>query len=80
VALNVVVLRENREEALTVTPRLQEIKDNFGNTHRVGLLGISRSTTQEDVITERYGPVEPCVWASRKPGSCSNGRSVMWAG
>jgi regulator of sigma E protease len=57
VALNVVVLRENREEALTVTPRLQEIKDNFGNTHRVGLLGISRSTTQEDVITERYGPV-----------------------
>jgi regulator of sigma E protease len=58
VALNVVVLRENREQALTVTPRLQEIKDNFGNTHRVGLLGISRSTTKEDVVTERYGPVE----------------------
>jgi regulator of sigma E protease len=34
------------------------MKDNFGNTHRVGMLGIQRSTTPEDVVTERYGPVE----------------------
>jgi regulator of sigma E protease len=26
--------------------------------HRIGLLGVSRSTTREEVVTERYGPVE----------------------
>jgi regulator of sigma E protease len=56
--LRIVVQRENREVAVTATPRLQEIKDNFGNVHRVGLLGISRSTTREEVVTERYGPVD----------------------
>jgi regulator of sigma E protease len=58
VPLRVVVLRGQREETLVATPRLQEIKDNFGNSHRVGLLGISRSTTREDVVTERYGPID----------------------
>jgi regulator of sigma E protease len=56
--LRIVVQRGTREETLTATPRLQEIKDNFGNTHRLGLLGISRSTTQEDVVTERFGPIK----------------------
>lgn len=56
--LRIVVRRENREISVTATPRLQEIKDNFGNVHRVGLLGISRSTTREEVVTERYGPVD----------------------
>jgi regulator of sigma E protease len=56
--LKVTVERDGREVTLTATPRLREIKDNFGNTHRVGLLGISRSTTREDVVTERYGPID----------------------
>ena len=58
VALRVAVQRDGREVTLTATPKLREIKDNFGNTHRVGMLGISRSTTPEDVVTERYGPIE----------------------
>jgi regulator of sigma E protease len=58
VALRIVVLRDNREQTLVATPRLQEIKDNFGNAHRVGLLGISRSTKREEVVMERYGPIE----------------------
>jgi regulator of sigma E protease len=58
VPLRVTVQRDGREITLTATPKLREIKDNFGNTHRVGMLGISRSTMPEDVVTERYGPIE----------------------
>ena len=56
--LQLVVLRGDREISLSATPRLQELKDNFGNMHRVGLLGITRSTTREDVVTQRFGPLE----------------------
>ena len=58
VALKVTVVRDGSEVTLTATPKLREIKDNFGNTHRVGMLGISRSASPEDIVTERYGPVE----------------------
>jgi regulator of sigma E protease len=58
VALKIVVQRGAEELTLTATPRRQEIKDNFGNTHRVGLLGVTRSTSREEVVTERYGPLE----------------------
>lgn len=57
VPLKVVVERAGQELTLTATPKLREVKDNFGNTHRMGMLGISRSTTPEDIVTERYGPV-----------------------
>jgi regulator of sigma E protease len=50
--------RGSGELTVTATPRRQEIKDSFGNTHRVGLLGITRSTSREEVVTERYGPIE----------------------
>ncbi|HEX5778241.1 MAG TPA: RIP metalloprotease RseP [Xanthobacteraceae bacterium] len=58
VPLKIVVQRGASEVTLTATPRRQEIKDNFGNTHRVGLLGVTRSTSREEVVTERYGPLE----------------------
>jgi len=58
VPLKFTVERDGREITLAATPALREIKDNFGNTHRVGMLGISRSATAKDVVTERYGPVE----------------------
>ena len=58
VTLRVTVERDGRELTLMATPKLREIKDNFGNMHRLGMLGISRSTTREDVVTERYGPIE----------------------
>ncbi|ALK10197.1 RIP metalloprotease RseP [Blastochloris viridis] len=41
---------------LLATPRMREIKDNFGNTIRTGILGLSRSTTPEEVIRERHDP------------------------
>jgi regulator of sigma E protease len=57
VPLKFTIEREGREISLNATPALREIKDNFGNTHRVGMLGISRSATAKDVVTERYGPI-----------------------
>ncbi len=38
-------------------PALKELKDGFGNVHRVGVLGISRSMAPDDIKTERVGPL-----------------------
>ena len=34
--------RRRRAVTLKATPELREMKDNFGNVHRIGVLGISR--------------------------------------
>ena len=54
--LKIVVERKNSEVTLTATPQLKEIKDNFGNVHRLGVLGISRSMAAGDIKTEKLGP------------------------
>lgn len=53
-ALEVVVERGGGTTTLTATPEYREVTDNFGNKHRVGMLGIQRSTTAENVTTETY--------------------------
>ena len=55
--LNLTVERGGQRIPLKATPKLDERKDQFGNTVKVGLLGISRPTRPEDVRIERYGPV-----------------------
>lgn len=52
------VERGDRQVELDATPELKEVKDPFGNVHRTGLLGISRSLAAGDVTVRRYGPVE----------------------
>lgn len=52
------VERGGAEVTLTATPELKEVKDGFGNVHRTGLLGISRSLAEGDVTIHRYGPLE----------------------
>jgi regulator of sigma E protease len=52
--LEVVIERDGQELSLTATPQLQELTDNFGNAHRIGVLGITRNTTGENIYTERY--------------------------
>jgi regulator of sigma E protease len=47
--LEIVVDRGGVKRVLHATPALKEIKDNFGNVHRVGILGISRSMGAEDL-------------------------------
>jgi regulator of sigma E protease len=56
-ALQVVVDRGGRPVTLTATPALREIKDNFGNVHRIGVLGITRSMAPGDVRYEKSGPI-----------------------
>lgn len=53
-ALTVVVRRGSGEATLSVTPRLQEMKDRFGNVQKVGVLGIRRDIASGQVTVERY--------------------------
>ena len=55
-ALRITVERKGSEQVLTATPTLKEIKDSFGNVHRIGILGISRSMAPEDL---KFQPVAP---------------------
>jgi regulator of sigma E protease len=56
VTLEIVVLRNGKKVTLKATPELKELKDNFGNPHRVGVLGISRALSPGDI---KYEPVDP---------------------
>ncbi len=38
------------------TPELKEVKDPFGNAHKLGVLGITRKTSAGEVTTERVDP------------------------
>jgi regulator of sigma E protease len=46
---------------LDATPELKEIKDGFGNVHRLGMLGIQRTNAPGDVTSEAVGPLT-AVW------------------
>jgi len=50
---------------LTGTPELREVKDPFGNAHRIGVLGITRQTAAGDTITERVDPAT-ALWLGVK--------------
>ncbi len=56
--LSVEIERGGVHLTLKAAPTLREIKDNFGNVHRLGVLGISRSMAPGDVKTERVNPVQ----------------------
>lgn len=64
--LKIVVERGGSREELTATPDRREIKDNFGNVNRIGVLGVTRSTTAADVTTRRYGPIEATALAGKE--------------
>ena len=50
------VEREGKIVEIVATPELKEITDNFGNTMRVGLLGIQRSASPDDWTLKRHDP------------------------
>ncbi len=58
--------RGGNRVVLKATPALREIKDNFGNVHRLGVLGISRSDAPDEVRTEKVGPVDALVLGADK--------------
>ena len=55
------VQRSGTSQEIVATPELKEVKDNFGNTHRIGVLGITRATQPTDVTTERVNPARAFV-------------------
>jgi len=56
--LRIEVDRGGALQTLTATPATREVKDNFGNVSRIGVLGITRSMAPGDVRTERVGPLQ----------------------
>jgi len=60
-----VVKRGDSTVKLDGTPQLREVKDPFGNAHRIGVLGITRQTAAGDVLTERVDPAT-AVWLGVK--------------
>ncbi len=55
-SLTFTIERGGAQVELRAIPALKEMKDNFGNVHRIGVLGISRSAKAEDVKVERFSP------------------------
>jgi regulator of sigma E protease len=53
-------------QELTATPELKEITDNFGNTMRIGLLGIQRSASPDDWTLKRHDPLTAFVMAVKE--------------
>jgi regulator of sigma E protease len=60
-SLSVTVDRGGAPVTLKAVPELKELKDNFGNVHRLGVLGISRSMAAGDIKTEKMGPLQAVV-------------------
>jgi regulator of sigma E protease len=63
--LTFTVKRGENTVQLQGTPELREVKDPFGNSHRQGVLGITRQTAAGDVVTERVDPVT-AMWLGVK--------------
>jgi len=64
--LHFVVKRDGKKIEIIATPELKEITDNFGNTVRIGLLGIQRSASPEDWTLERHDPLTAFVMAIKE--------------
>src|SRR4030081_1742783 len=54
--LTFAVKRGDSTLELRGTPELKEVKDPFGNTHRQGVMGITRATSPGEATTEKVDP------------------------
>ena len=63
--LSFTVKRGDSTVQLHGTPELREVKDAFGNAHRMGVMGITRATAPGDVLTERVDPAT-ALWLGVK--------------
>jgi regulator of sigma E protease len=64
--LTFTVKRGDTTVQLLGTPQLREVKDPFGNTHKLGVLGITRQTAAGDVVTERVDPATALTLAVKE--------------
>ncbi len=63
--LSFTVKRGDTTVQLKGKPELREVKDPFGNTHRLGVMGITRATNPGDTVTERVDPAS-ALWLGVK--------------
>jgi regulator of sigma E protease len=54
--LSFTVKRGDATVQLEATPELRSIKDQFGNVHRQGILGITHETAAGEIVTEKVDP------------------------
>jgi regulator of sigma E protease len=73
------VKRGDAVVSLTGTPQLREMKDAFGNVHRIGVLGITRSTNPGDTVTQPVNPAT-AVWLGVKETWFVVDRTVAYIG
>ena len=64
--INVEVERGGVHVTIKAIPELKELKDNFGNVHRIGVLGISRSMAPGDIKTQKAGPLSAIVMGAQE--------------
>lgn len=64
-ALTFTVDRGGKSLDLSATPRQTEITDRFGNTHRVGIMGIVREAGEGNIRLERSNPFTS-IWLGTK--------------
>jgi regulator of sigma E protease len=64
--LHFVVDRGGKMIDITVTPELKTFTDRFGNTMRMGLLGIQRNAAPEEWTLKRHDPVTAFVMALKE--------------
>ena len=67
--LAITVDRDGSQLVLNAKPALKEVKDNFGNVQRVGILGISRSMAPEDLKLHPVAPPQAVVLAVQETWS-----------
>jgi regulator of sigma E protease len=65
-SLTIVVERGGVPVTLHATPELKELKDSFGNVHRLGVLGISRSMKPGDIKTQKVNPLQAIVMGAQE--------------
>ncbi len=56
--VTIVIDRAAAEQTFVLTPEIAEDVDGFGNSHRIGRIGVSRNVEQADVTLYRPGPIE----------------------
>ena len=64
--LELTVERGGVRQAVKATPALREVKDSFGNVHRIGVLGISRSMSPDDLKLQPVNPLSAIVMGAEE--------------
>jgi len=56
--VTIVLERNDAEQTVVLTPEAVDTQDRFGNTQRIGRIGVSRDVAETDVTLYRPGPFE----------------------